>query len=241
MRLIQARLATGVITYSNGGRRRVGALAPRADVRVVTNTTGRASPGDGDLLTRVNRSIAFVGRMQARKHLDRLLRALLIAREQGTEIHADLVGEGPCAQTLRELARDLGVDDLCSWHGAVNDWNELKAILHQNDLVVMPAHAGLGLVDGFAAARGAVVPDDSAMSPPEAEAVVDGITGFRYAPATVAGLAATLVRAYSEPTRLFNISLACSKLYNQTMTLDYAVTQFVRAIDDMSLPSRERR
>ena len=231
LRSLQASWAAAVLTYGAEGRRRVEELAPGTVVRVLPNTTGRPAPGPDHLLGEVRRQVAFLGRLDARKQVDRLLDALALLRDDGTVLQAHVIGSGPMREDLEARAKMLGVSPQVSWHHHLSDWADVHSVLEECDLVVLPAHAGLAVVDAMAAGRPCVVPDDAALSPPEADNVIDGITGLRYAPATAAGLASCLASAYRDPDALLAMSERAATTYAERLTLAAAEGAFSAVLD----------
>ena len=233
LRSLQASWASAVLTYSAEGRRRVEELAPGTKVRVLPNTTGRPAPGREQLLGEVRGQVAFLGRLDRRKQVGRLLEALALLRDDGPVLQAHVIGTGPMREALEARAQELGLARQVTWHPPTTDWAELRTLLAGCDLVVLPAHAGLAVVDAMAAGRGCVVPDDASLSPPEADNVIDGVTGRRYTPATAAGLAACLASAYADPGSLVALSEQAAAAYSESLTLDVAEGAFADLLDEV--------
>ena len=93
--------------------------------------------------TRERDRLLFVGRLNAQKGIELLLRALGAMR---TRAHLEVVGDGPEADTLRALAASLGIADRVTWHGAVPQ-TALPALYRRASALVVPSRdEGLGLV-----------------------------------------------------------------------------------------------
>jgi glycosyltransferase involved in cell wall biosynthesis len=93
--------------------------------------------------TRATNRLLFVGRLNAQKGIELLLRALSEMRQDAT---LDVVGDGPDATALRALAASLGVGERVSWHGTVEQ-SELPRLYRRAAAVVVPSRdEGLGLV-----------------------------------------------------------------------------------------------
>lgn len=229
LRRLQARLASAVLVYSSRGRDDVLAIEPAAAVTVVENTTGREPPSADDLLAQPAYHVGYVGRLYPEKHLDRLLEALAIVRESGLPLRATLLGDGPSRSTLESLAHTLG-DGVVQFLPPTGDWDVVKSFLKQVDLVIFPEIAGLGVVDAFAAARGVVAISDTSRNPPEVDNVVDGVTGLLYPDATPDSLARCLLRAYTTPNLLADMSRAAADHYKARLLIDDAAHSFVAAL-----------
>lgn len=238
LRRMQARLAAAVLTYDEAGRQEVLALAPDQDIRVLLNTTGRGAPDREQVLANARGKITYLGRLDGRKQVGRLLQAMAQVSEEGLDLHLDVVGDGAERSGLALQAERLGLTGRISWHGHLPDWSATRAILAQTDLVVLPSAAGLAVVDAFAAARAVVVLDDTAGNGPEAELVVDGESGFRYGPATAAALAERLVQIYADPDCLVHASRAAAACYRERLTLDRAGVDFESLVEALTAGAR---
>lgn len=233
LRRSQVRLASAVVTYSERGRSEVIDQVPAALVRVVLNTTGRPGSEAASPLVKVSRRVAYLGRLLEQKHGERLIEAVGQLRSDGLDLEVDVVGDGPYRSVMEGAARRSDVEDLITWHGQVTEWSEVSEIIAGCDLVVLPSRAGLAVVDGFAVGRAAVVLDDPAMNPPEADLVVEGVTGFKYEPATASALAAKLREIYSAPERVIEASRGALNLYREHLTVDVAAADFKEVLREV--------
>jgi len=77
--------------------------------------------------------VLFTGRLVPYKGVDVLIRAM-----KGSNARLALVGDGPLAGSLRDLARDLQVADRVTFMGALSD-PELIALYHACDVFVLPS------------------------------------------------------------------------------------------------------
>jgi glycosyltransferase involved in cell wall biosynthesis len=104
-------------------------------------------PANTDLFapsgTRERDRLLFVGRLNAQKGIELLLRALGAMR---TRAHLDVVGDGPDAGSMRALASSLGIDDRVTWHGALSQTVLPELYRRASALVVPSRDEGLGLV-----------------------------------------------------------------------------------------------
>lgn len=230
-RVIHARLASVVLTYSPEGRDEVSRLGTNVECVVVRNTTGRPPPTEDDVLRSVSRRVGYVGRVQDRKRLDRLFRAIALLRVEGLELEVEITGQGSAEPSLRALVGALGLDDRVSWHPFADEWEVVRRNLTRLDLVVFPEVAGLGVVDAMAAGRAAVVLDDPSVNPPEWTNVVHLENGLRYGAPTPEALAAVLRHAYETDGLLTRLSEAAIEHYRNNLRLEHAVTAFARAVE----------
>lgn len=80
--------------------------------------------------------VITAGRLIPRKGVDRLIRAVALAREMGAVIALTVVGDGEEGPRLRALAAELGVDDI-QWIGFVQQ-RELPALFGRADAFAFP-------------------------------------------------------------------------------------------------------
>jgi glycosyltransferase involved in cell wall biosynthesis len=96
-------------------------------------------PGD----VRDQSRLLFVGRLNAQKGIQLLLRAVTEMRGQRT---LDVVGDGPDSEALRALAASLGITDRVVWHGTLPQ-DRLPPLYRRAAALVVPSRdEGLGLV-----------------------------------------------------------------------------------------------
>lgn len=122
-----------------------------------------------------------VARLEPRKGIDVVLRALPALAQQHPNIHYDVVGKGGDLSRLTALAKRLGVAQRVSFHGYVPE-GEKSELLAQADVFVLPNRREPGSVEGFgivfveAAAFG--VPSIAGADGGTVDAVLDGTTGL---------------------------------------------------------------
>jgi glycosyltransferase involved in cell wall biosynthesis len=97
------------------------------------------SPGG----TRQQNRILFVGRLNAQKGIEMLLRALSLTQFR---VSLDVIGDGGDERRLRELAEELGVTDRIRWIGALPQHKLTEYYRSATALVVPSVNEGLGLV-----------------------------------------------------------------------------------------------
>ena len=98
--------------------------------------------------------VLFVGRLEQRKGVDRLIRAMAIVQRAAPEARLVIVGDGPDRAELERLARSLGLD--AAFEGRVAE-EDLPAYYRAADLVCSPALGGesfgVVLLEAMAAGR----------------------------------------------------------------------------------------
>jgi len=87
--------------------------------------------------------LLFVGRLTKQKGVDLLLQAL---KQLPAHLKLDVVGDGPELTALQDIARQLGVGDRVTWHGAQPQAALVRMYQRASAVVVPSVDEGLGLV-----------------------------------------------------------------------------------------------
>jgi glycosyltransferase involved in cell wall biosynthesis len=147
--------------------------------------------------------LLFVGRLVEKKGVDTLLRALPRVLAERPSVRLSIVGHGPLATPLRELAAGLGIAHAVEFIGPLTG-QALVAMYRRASLFVAPFRPatsgdqeGLGLVLVEALGCGCPV---LASDVPAARDVLDGTPGAsRVVPGDVGALAGEIVRRLQSP------------------------------------------
>jgi phosphatidylinositol alpha-1,6-mannosyltransferase len=148
--------------------------------------------------------VVCVSRLVARKGQDTLLRAWPAVIKKIPDAVLLIVGRGPYAKTLHQLAEQTGVSSSVTFTGPVPQ-DELPAHYAAGDVFSMPCRTrrggldveGLGIVYLEASATGLpVVGGDSGGAP---DAIADGETGYVVGGRDVATLSARLITLLQDP------------------------------------------
>jgi len=152
--------------------------------------------------------VIVAGRLIPRKGVDRLLYAVALARRNGAAIALTVVGSGEQETPLRELANELGLNDVC-WRGFVQqadladefaeaDVFAFPSLMDQFGIVLLEAAAsGLALIASpYAGATG--------------DLLIEGQTGFVVEPDDVDGFAAALAGLATDPALRLRLGRAAN-------------------------------
>jgi glycosyltransferase involved in cell wall biosynthesis len=117
----------------------VEAVAPKAKYEPVPNLvdTDVFVRGSGSPAGAPPRLIAVGSLVEIKGHRH-LISALARLRHDGLSLALDLIGQGPLRPELEAVARDLGVNDLVTFHGA-RQKHEVAAALRRADAFVLPS------------------------------------------------------------------------------------------------------
>ena len=198
---IAALLPTTVITCSEHTRARV------REVRGTRNTTVVANGIDVDAMRALREEtsdekgsgLVVAGRLLAHKNVDLAIEALARLRSEYPDLDLTVIGTGPEADALRDLARARGLQDAVTFTGAMAEHDEVLRRVSRARVLVFPSvREGFGMVALEAMAVGTPVvtsdhPDNAARF-----LVEDGVTGA-ICPPTVDGVTAAVRHVLSSP------------------------------------------
>jgi phosphatidylinositol alpha-mannosyltransferase len=111
--------------------------------------------------------VLYVGRLEPRKGVDVLVRAMGVVRQRLPQARLLVVGDGPERAMLTTLAREMGIDAVFA--GRVDD-DDLPAYFQWSDIVASPALGG----ESF----GIVLLEAMACGVPIVASRIDGYVGF---------------------------------------------------------------
>jgi glycosyltransferase involved in cell wall biosynthesis len=217
-----------LIAYSRrGAREYIYAGFPHERVFVATNSvTPRPSRMPDQKQRRDRPAILFVGRLQARKHVDFLLQACAEMPEPGPRLM--IVGDGPERPPLESVARQAypAAEFIGAKHG-----DELEPFFQEADLFVLPGTGGLAVQQAMAhglpviVARGDGTQDDL---------VRDG-NGWQIPPEDYRALVSTMRWALADTPRLRRMGRESFRIVSEEVNLESMVAAFVGALNSVIL------
>jgi glycosyltransferase involved in cell wall biosynthesis len=215
-----------LISYSQRGAGEYAALGfPRQKIFVAHNAVSpkpAAKPKDRPL-TIDRLTILFVGRLQARKRVDALIRA---CAEINQNLRLVIAGDGPERQNLESLAKQVypSAEFIGARHGA-----ELKPYFAEADLFVLPGTGGLAVQEAMShglpiiVAKGDGTQDD----------LVRENNGWQIAPENYEALLAALKDAISDLPRLRKMGNESHRIVSEEINLEAMVDVFIRALQSV--------
>ena len=169
-----------------------------ADERAARGTFGLP---EGEILL-------YVGQLNFKKNLRRVLEAAAEARKRGSRFTLVMAGQGPDREALGRLAEELGLGDTV-FPGHVSDARLLRGLYRAASLFVFPSlydTAGLVVQEAAVMETPSVVVEGTA----PAEVIRDGKTGFLCRD-TTESLAYVLERALREPEKCRRLGAAARR------------------------------
>jgi glycosyltransferase involved in cell wall biosynthesis len=225
-RLAFIRQFDGMISYSQRGADEYAALGfPREKIFVAHNSVALAPDKrpDDRSLTMDRASILFVGRLQARKRVDLLLRA---CAEMEVKPRLMIVGDGPERAALETLAKEIypAAEFIGAKHG-----DQLKPYFEAADLFVLPGTGGLAVQEAMSyglpviVAKGDGTQDD----------LVRAGNGWQIPPEDYAALVSTMKTALADAARLREMGRESFRIVSQEINIQKMAEAFVRALSSI--------
>lgn len=145
------------------------------EIRVLPNPLTKEELRGGASLLPVNNRLVFFGRLSPEKGVDQILQAAAQVHEKELVI----IGEGPWKRYLKEIVRELGLENRVQFKGALFG-NALQEELQKAEAVVIPSawYENLPYVVTESLAQGLVVV--AAGSGGITERIISGKNGFLY-------------------------------------------------------------
>jgi len=216
-----------LIAYSRRGAAEYAALNIAHEKIFVATNAVAPRPTDtraGRVRKEERGSILFVGRLQARKHVEFLLRACAEMPEPKPQLV--IVGDGPERPTLEALARQVysRVRFAGAKHGA-----ELVDYFLSADLFVLPGTGGLAVQEAMAHGLPVIVAKGDGT---QDDLVREG-NGWQVPPGDYGSLVASMRAALSDPLRLREMGDESRRIISEEINLEGMVESFVAALSSL--------
>ena len=216
-----------MISYSQRGADEYAALGfPKEKIFVAHNSVSRppSTPLPSRPLTfDPQPNVLFVGRLQARKRVDDLLRACAELRQ---DIRLVIVGDGPERDALEVLARQIypGAEFIGAKHGA-----DLRPYFAEADLFVLPGTGGLAVQEAMSYGLPVIVAQGDGTQ----DDLVRDKNGWQIPPRDYRALVSTMKEALSDAARLRRMGEASYQIVKEEINIEKMVEVFVRALNSL--------
>ncbi len=212
-----------LISYSQRGADEYAALGfPREKIFVAHNSVSSAPTLDLQPATfNLRPVVLFVGRLQARKRIDSLLRA---CAEMESKPRLIVAGDGPERERLKSIANEIypSAEFIGAKHGEA-----LKPYFMQADLFVLPGTGGLAAQEAMSyglpviVAKGDGTQDD----------LVRAGNGWQIEPENYGALVAALRNALSNRARLKTMGAESRRMVVEEINIQKMAESFIHALN----------
>lgn len=224
-RLSFIRQFDALIAYSRRGADEYATLGfPREKIFVAHNSVSRppAFPLPARPLTVADQpSILFVGRLQARKRVDLLLKA---CAQLTSKPRLVIIGDGPERERLQELAK--GMYPVAEFIGAKHGV-ELQPYFRAADLFVLPGTGGLAVQEAMSYGLPVIVAQGDGT---QADLVRNG-NGWQIPPGDFDALVFTMKDALSDVARLRKMGEESYRIVKEEINIEKMVETFVQTLN----------
>lgn len=156
-----------------------------------------------------------VARITTPKRLDLLIDAVKLLADEGLNVNALILGDGPVRESLIEHAEKLGLGDQVKLPGACHDESKLACIFSAADLCVVPGAIGLTVMHSLVYGTPVITHDNPPDHGPEFEAVIPNKTGQFFEQENAQALAATVSDWLRSPRDQEKVQKDCHQLIDQ--------------------------
>jgi len=215
-----------MIAYSQRGAQEYRALGfPPERVFIAPNAVAPRPtnpPPERPAEFREHPKIVFVGRLQARKRLDILLRACATL-PPALKPRLWIIGDGPARAELQRLAEEIypQTEFLGALHGS-----KLESYFRQADLFVLPGTGGLAVQEAMSHGLPVIVAEGDGTQ----EDLIRPGNGWLVPPGDTAALANTIHQALSDAGRLRQMGLESYRIVREEINIEKMVAVFVEAM-----------
>jgi glycosyltransferase involved in cell wall biosynthesis len=167
--------------------------------------------------------ILFVGRLQARKRLDYLLRACAEIQN----VRLVIIGDGPERETLETLAKEIypSAEFIGAKHGA-----ELKPYFEEADLFVLPGTGGLAVQEAMSYGLPVIVAQGDGTQ----DDLVRKENGWQILPDDFDALVSTMKDALSDVARLRKMGVESYRIVKEEINIEKMAETFVIALNTLT-------
>ena len=215
-----------MISYSQRGAEEYAALGfPREKIFVAHNSVSLPPTSTVPLRPLTfshQRHILFVGRLQARKRVDYLLRA---CAQMESKPRLVIIGDGPERSALESTAKEIypATEFIGPKHGA-----ELKPYFAEADLFVLPGTGGLAVQEAMSYGLPVIVAQGDGTQ----DDLVRKENGWQIPPDDFEALASTMKDALSDVARLRRMGEESYRIVKEEINIEKMVETFVIALNN---------
>lgn len=216
-----------MIAYSQRGAEEYAALGfPHEKIYVAHNSVSRAptSLPDPRPVTADRFNILFVGRLQARKRIDYLLRA---CAQLDSKPQLVIIGDGPEREALQSLAKEIypSAEFIGARHGV-----ELKPYFMEADLFVLPGTGGLAVQEAMSYGLPVIVAQGDGTQ----DDLVRQENGWQISPDNFEALLFAMKDALSDVARLRRMGEESYRIVKEEINIEKMVETFVTALNKLT-------
>lgn len=183
------KMLNGFFVYGEKGKARMLELGlDGLKMHIIYNSLSEGVLSNDDLKSDIyvehfrnnNPILIFVGRITKSKKIDKILIAIDELRKENIFCNLILIGEGEILDYLKDISKNLNLDDEVWFYGSCYNESILKYLLYSADLCVSPGNVGLTAIHCMQYGVPVITHDNFENQGPEYEAIIEDETGLLY-------------------------------------------------------------
>ena len=171
--------------------------------------------------------LVFVARLEAKRRLDLMLRAMAELRTERPGLTAVVIGDGAERGELERMAGEMGVR--VRFVGALYEEEKIAPWMLSADVMCFPSYIGLSILHAFGYGVPVVTSDDPAAHGPEFDALRDGENGRVYRAGDAMDLARVLREMLESRESLQAMAGGALRTATEEYTIERMVDGFITA------------
>lgn len=177
-----------------------------------------------------SRIILYCGRLQKRKKVDLLIKALVLLRKKMNNVYLLIIGDGEEKQKLEEYSKELFLSNSISFLGSIYDEEILSIYYYISDVFVMPSWVGLSIVHAFCYHL-PIITEKSDLHAPEIQYFYNNYNGLYYEKDNHLSLCKTMYEILNDRTKLIQFKKNAFDTVNEQASIDTMIEQINNAIN----------
>lgn len=178
-------------------------------------------------------TLLFTGRITKRKRIDILLNSLRILKKRNINVQLYIIGSGDELDNLKKLSKDLNVEELVHFEGAIYDENLYKYFLNSH-IYVLPNAVGLSIIHSSSFGLPLITTNNMIEHGPEMQYFKEGVNGSYYEGKDSESLADEILKWQSKLAKnKKEVILDCVEIAKKASP-EKMYFNFTKAIDDVS-------
>lgn len=172
----------------------------------------------------------FCARLRHVKRIDLLLRAMSILRQDRSDIHLVIIGEGESEAELKALATQLRLNRGITWLGSIYEPGKLAPWFLSSKALVIPTGIGLAAFQSFAYGLPCITTSNRHKQSPEAAALRNEYNCLTFEDEDIIDLADKMRLLASDIKLHHTLSVNARRTMEEEYTVDKMVDGFCEAI-----------
>lgn len=175
--------------------------------------------------------VLFIGRVTKKANLELLIEAFNIINSSKYKL--EIIGDGPMLLKLMKKVKNLKMDRIISFYGAINDESQIANIANNSSLFIFPGSVGLSLIHAMAYGLPAIIHDNESHQGPEIAAFKNKMTGLLFKENSAKDLSNILIQLMDAETVREKMSLNSIDKLEKTFNTKNMSLRFIDFVNNL--------